>query len=313
MRPRIRTIKPEFFLDEELYDLEVETGLPIRVCFAGLWTVADRAGRFEWRPRALKANIDPYSNHDFSRVLHALTTRGFVVKYACDTREYGWLPGFTKHQVINNREAESDLPAPPTDQAETPVIPETSDACPTRAPRVPHAACARTSGREGKGREDASSTRDPAPPSATPDESDRRWFIDRWVALYAAGRQGQSATDSNGAGECIAWLVEDAARTGVPFRELAEAKLVAFWAKPFPRAMNRTPAFRHLLQDLPGLAASNTVALTPAEKIAAEIKRYKREERDAAQCRGDPGAVEAADRHLEELRREYAALKRGAA
>ena len=110
---RIRTIKPEFFLHEELFDAEQSEGLPLRLAFAGLWTCCDKEGRFEWRPRALKTDILPYDNIDFSRVLDALVTRGFVVRYRVDGKEYGFVPGFSKHQVINNRERESDLPKPP--------------------------------------------------------------------------------------------------------------------------------------------------------------------------------------------------------
>lgn len=33
---RIRTIKPEFFLHDELFELEKETGLPVRLTFIGL-------------------------------------------------------------------------------------------------------------------------------------------------------------------------------------------------------------------------------------------------------------------------------------
>lgn len=142
---RIRTIKPEFFTHEALYDLEVETKLPLRVAFAGLWCAADREGRFQWRPRRLKVQILPYDSCDFSRVLDALATRGFVVKYASGNDEFGYIPSFATHQVINNREKESELP--------NPLECKESDACPTREARVPHATSACTSGREGKGKE----------------------------------------------------------------------------------------------------------------------------------------------------------------
>lgn len=142
---RIRTIKPDFFNHEELYDLEQETKLPIRIAFAGLWCAADRAGRFDWRPRKLKSQILPYDELDFSRVLDALTTRGFIQKYVCQSVPYGHIPSFLDHQVINNREKESTRPNPNEIN--------TSDACGTREARVGHAACACTSGREGKGME----------------------------------------------------------------------------------------------------------------------------------------------------------------
>ena len=48
---RIRTVKPEFFTHEGLFDAEKATKLPLRVAFVGLWCAADREGRFRWEPR----------------------------------------------------------------------------------------------------------------------------------------------------------------------------------------------------------------------------------------------------------------------
>ena len=109
---RIRTIKPEFFTHVGLYDLEIETGLPIRISFAGLWTLCDREGRFKWVPKQLKLGCIPYDNVDFSRVLDALNSRGFVERYTSDNNEYGFIPSWSIHQVINNRETKSVLPEP---------------------------------------------------------------------------------------------------------------------------------------------------------------------------------------------------------
>lgn len=131
---RIRTIKPEAFLDEELWDAEIETGLPLFRAFTGLWTQADREGRFQWRPRKLKAAILPYWEGDFSRVLDALTTRRFVVKYASNDDVFGWVRTFTKHQIVNNREVASEIPPPPAEATEYAVstrAPRVDDACPT--------------------------------------------------------------------------------------------------------------------------------------------------------------------------------------
>jgi hypothetical protein len=46
MQLRIRTVKPEFFKHEKLFDLEKETGLPIRLAWVGLFAISDREGRF---------------------------------------------------------------------------------------------------------------------------------------------------------------------------------------------------------------------------------------------------------------------------
>ncbi|WP_261509144.1 hypothetical protein [Burkholderia multivorans] len=148
---RIRTVKPELFTHEGLFEAEQETGLPLRIAFIGLFTCADREGRFKWRPRTLKLAVLPHDEVDFSRVLDALLTRGFIVQYASETgEEIGLIPTFTKHQVINNRETQSELPGPPENLDLTGVSTRT----PTRDPRVPDAFAtpAKGKGKEGKGK-----------------------------------------------------------------------------------------------------------------------------------------------------------------
>lgn len=109
---RIRTVKPEFVRHSGLYDAELETGLPVRVSFIGLWTACDREGRFKWNPRELKIECLPHDQIDFSRVLDALLTRGHIEQYLVDGRLYGFIPSWHRHQVINNRESKSILPEP---------------------------------------------------------------------------------------------------------------------------------------------------------------------------------------------------------
>lgn len=154
---RIRTIKPEFFRHAGLFDAETETGLPLRLAFAGLWTAADREGRFKWRPSELKLDALPFDNVDFSRVLDALTTRGFIVRYTSEGKDYGYIPSWRDHQHINHRESDSVLPDPNGQMSE---IVDEADASLTRHPRVEHASATRHGrargegkGREGKGRE----------------------------------------------------------------------------------------------------------------------------------------------------------------
>lgn len=64
---RIRQIKPEFYLDDELALCSRDA----RLLFPGLWMLADRAGRLENRPAKIKAQVFPYDNdvrpeHPFS-------------------------------------------------------------------------------------------------------------------------------------------------------------------------------------------------------------------------------------------------------
>lgn len=139
---RIRTIKPEFFVHFELYQLEQETKLPIRLAFAGLWTCCDREGRFVWKPVMLKTQVIPYDSADFAAILDALASKGFIRKYTVEGKDYGIIPSWLDHQNINNREALSRIPHP-------------DDASPTRHGNYKDAPSGEGNGKEWKGREDA--------------------------------------------------------------------------------------------------------------------------------------------------------------
>jgi len=170
---RIRTIKPEFFHHEGIYDAEQQSKLPLRLAFIGLWCAADREGRFKWEPRRLGVQILPYDNVDFSRVLDALMTRGFVAKYVCESVHYGLIPTFLRHQVINNRERESELPEP--------LQYVDCDACLTRDPRDEDAGKAEGKGREGN--KEGSGTRNKRVDDALPlpfDSADFKLFWSNW-------------------------------------------------------------------------------------------------------------------------------------
>lgn len=110
---RIRSVKPDLFVHERLFDAEQATGLPLRIAFIGLWTVACREGRFEWRTRALKAAVLPFDDVDFGAVLDALEHGGFIASYEVGGKRYGYVPSWSAHQKPNKREAQSPFPAPP--------------------------------------------------------------------------------------------------------------------------------------------------------------------------------------------------------
>lgn len=105
---RLRTIKPGFFLDEDLAECQ-----PLaRLLFAGLWTIADREGRLEDRPRRIKAAVLPYDDCDGDTLLGELAERGFIVRYeACGAR-YIAIPSWSRHQNPHVKETASTIPAP---------------------------------------------------------------------------------------------------------------------------------------------------------------------------------------------------------
>jgi hypothetical protein len=138
---RIRTIKPEFFRHEELFEAEKKSGLPLRVAFAGLFTIADREGRFKWKPKEIKFDVLPFDDVDMELVLSFLWETGFIRRYTVDGKDFAVIPSFKNHQVINNREGKSNLPPEPEKNVFR------KDASFTRAP------AASGERKEGKGRE----------------------------------------------------------------------------------------------------------------------------------------------------------------
>jgi hypothetical protein len=115
---RKRLIAPQFFLHGELFDAERDSGLPIRLAFAGLWGQADRRGIFEWKPRELKLCVLPYDVCDFAAVLETLEARGFVVRYTVDGTTYGKIPSLKRWQTFHHKETESDAPDMPIADAQ---------------------------------------------------------------------------------------------------------------------------------------------------------------------------------------------------
>jgi hypothetical protein len=104
---RIRSIKPSFFRDEDLQDLErANPGKHTMLVFAGLWGHCDKNGNFEWKPRTLKLDILPFLDFDMAETLEILRADGFLRKYAVDGREYGHIPTFDEHQRITGKEAQ---------------------------------------------------------------------------------------------------------------------------------------------------------------------------------------------------------------
>ena len=109
---RIRQIKPEFYLDDEL----AQCSRDARLLFPGLWMLADRAGRLENRPAKIKAQIFPYDcDIDAARItelLGQLETRRFILVYEVEGRSYIQIRTFEKHQHCHRNEVPSHLPGP---------------------------------------------------------------------------------------------------------------------------------------------------------------------------------------------------------
>jgi hypothetical protein len=101
---RIRMIKPEFFDDPDIAALS----LAARLCFIGLWTEADKAGRLVENLPRLKVRIFPYDNIEMPALLQELHRKGLVYRYAASNGQgLIWIRSFTKHQRPHPKEPDS--------------------------------------------------------------------------------------------------------------------------------------------------------------------------------------------------------------
>lgn len=142
---RARIIKPGFFENEVLAAREPLT----RLLFIGLWTLADREGRLEDRPRRIQAQILPYDaiGIGVDTMLDQLAEDGFIDRYNVDGQAYIQILAFGRHQRPHSREVASIIPAPlgwnagdpvddePDDQGEAEAQPRLNSDGDARSPR----------------------------------------------------------------------------------------------------------------------------------------------------------------------------------
>lgn len=103
---RARNIKPGFFTNDLLAELPFET----RLLFIGLWTVADREGRLEDRPKKIKMEVFPADDVNVEDALCQLERSGFIHRYTHGDLRIIQVVNFTRHQRPHSNEVASALP-----------------------------------------------------------------------------------------------------------------------------------------------------------------------------------------------------------
>lgn len=261
---RARNIKPGFFTHDGLAELD-----PLaRLLFIGLWTVADRAGRLEDRPKRIKAEVMPYDNCDIDAMLTALHNSGFILRYQSGGVAAIQIVKWDKHQNPHIKESDSTIPAPdehgadtvqaskPAGKAEQPstelarLIPDSGFALPDSPTSVPD-------GTEGASK--------PArrPPVRKPDDVTERTWMD-WQQLRRAKKAPVTETVVEGARK-------EAGKAGLSFEAFLQVwcrrgsqGLEAAWLKPEERGSPgqaepawRTEQRKRTQQAAPGVAVQN--------------------------------------------------------
>lgn len=124
MRQRKRILSPDVLTDAEL----AETLNPTeRLFYIGLWTIADREGRLEDKPREIKLFTMPYDHFNVDKALQKChEAKGILERYEVKGKQYIQInpDAWAKHQSIHANEKASVLPLPviPRNSGELPVI-----------------------------------------------------------------------------------------------------------------------------------------------------------------------------------------------
>ncbi|SDR17248.1 hypothetical protein [Paraburkholderia tuberum] len=105
---RIRTIKPDFWTDDKLVELDFAT----RLFFIGTWNHADDNGNLRRSAKSLKMKVFPADAIDCEPLIQSLIAHGMLMEYSVSGADYLHIRCFAKHQVIN-RKSKSAIPLPP--------------------------------------------------------------------------------------------------------------------------------------------------------------------------------------------------------
>lgn len=103
---RSRNIKPGFYKNENLAELDPFD----RLLYPGLWMLADREGRLEYRPKKIKMELFPLDNYDVAGGIDNLVKAGFLKVYEVGDYKVIRVISFHEHQNPHGTEKDSKLP-----------------------------------------------------------------------------------------------------------------------------------------------------------------------------------------------------------
>ena len=161
---RIRTIKPDFWTDEEIVELD-----PLdRLLFIGLWNFCDDQGFIDYRPKKIKMQVLPADDVDLPAAMERLRRASLVDAYDAPSGVVAHIRNWSKHQRVNNPSKPRYIAADLQERA--------SFAEPSTGLLSPNYSWSpEGKGREGKGRDICAS-------ADAERESDPEF--DEWYALY---------------------------------------------------------------------------------------------------------------------------------
>ena len=175
---RIRTIKPEFWVDDQIVELPYEA----RLLFIGLWNFVDDEGLIEFKPKRIKMQVFPSDKVDVQKQLDSLISTGRLTVLDSDQGPLLWVTNWSRHQIVNR----------PT--------PTKFTGLPAPFSVSPHGALSESSvlkGKEGKGREGISGEPKPIPSDWVPTDEHTKLARERRVDLMLEAARFRAHAEAN--------------------------------------------------------------------------------------------------------------------
>lgn len=261
---RSRNIKPGFFTNDVLGELPALT----RLLFAGMWTICDRAGRLEDRPKKIRAEVLPYDDCDPEAMLQDLEKHGFILRYEAGGMRAIQVLAWDKHQNPHIKEGASTIPAPQVHGASTVQEQFSEQPLPERAGLIPDSGFLTT--------DSSPINTSPIGDGGTSDDADgadncpQQKIIEAYHRLLPSGRQVREWTPARGKALRTRW------------REKPQRQKLEWWerffayvsASDFLTGRTCTPGRKPFLVSLDWLVK--------AENMAKVIEGAYENEREAA-------------------------------
>lgn len=190
---RMRSVKPEFWADE---DLAEELCRDARLLYIGLWNLADEHARLRGDPRFIKGQIFPYDDDLDPKAIDVLLDQiadsGRAQRYKVNGRSYLFLPKLARHQRLEAEKVPSRLPGPEEADPDDPA-PGAETCANESAPRADELSLKHVAGGMEHVAGSSSSSSEIAARSPDADESEHREDVERLCEHLADRIEGNGA------------------------------------------------------------------------------------------------------------------------
>lgn len=179
---RIRTIKPEFWVSEQIIACSLQT----RLLFIGMWNFSDDNGVHPCSYVRLKAQIFPGDNYaveEIKKWVRELIQNGLIKEYAMQNKSYWIITGWKNHQRIDKPTYRYPLPKSELHDHSMTTIREVEEQSSNILGRIANSSATEWKGIEGNGEDINIDAVNPTVSSSQLNSSASNEIFDYWKTI----------------------------------------------------------------------------------------------------------------------------------